>query len=297
MHDAIPRSHHRLIIITGDDFGISHGVNRAIIQAHEYGVLSSASLMVTGHAFDEAMALAYAHPRLAVGLHLVVVCGRTALPPRELPHLADVAGNFPFGALRTGLRYQFNGAVRLELRREIRAQLELFQRTGLRLSHVDGHLHMHTHPVVLRTLIELAPEFDIRVIRLPVEEFRLTRRLDRSNFLQKLLWSGIFRGLRRYGEPRLRSAGIRCADRVYGLLASGRMTEQYLLGLIPQIRADCVEIYLHPAIPLPGEALNGPPGAGQAELAALLSDRVRRALAAGGFELINWDDRSETRLE
>jgi chitin disaccharide deacetylase len=205
-------------------------------------------------------------------------------------------GHFPFGPLRTGLRYQFNGAARLELRREIRAQLEMFRRTGLHLSHVDGHLHMHTHPVVLRTLIELAPEFDIRVIRLPWEEFRITCRLDRSNFLQKLLWSGIYRGLRRYGERRSRSAGIRCADRVYGLLASGRMTEQYLLGLIPQIHADCVEIYLHPAIPLPGEALNGPPGAGQAELAALLSDRVRRALAAGGFELINWDDGGEMRL-
>lgn len=297
MHTATPRSHRRFIVITGDDFGFSQGVNHAIMQAHEYGVLSSASLMVTGQAFDEAVALAHAHPRLAVGLHLVVVCGRTVLPPCKIPHLADVAGNFPFGPLRMGLRYQFNRAARLELRREIRAQLELYRRTGLRLSHVDGHLHMHTHPVVLRTLIELAPEFDIRVIRLPVEEFRLTRRLDPSNFLQKLFWSGIYWGLHRYGERRLRSAGLRCADRVYGLLASGRMTEQYLLGLIPQIRADCVEIYLHPAMPLPGEALNGPPGAGQAELAALLSDRVRKAVTAGGFELINWDDGGEMRLE
>jgi hopanoid biosynthesis associated protein HpnK len=296
MRDA-PSNSHRYVTVGGDDFGFSHGVNRAIIQAHECGVLTSASLMVTGRAFDEAVALAHAHPRLAVGLHLVVVCGRTALPPGEIPHLADVAGNFPFGAFRTGLRYQFNAAARLELRREIRTQLEMFRGTGLRLSHVDGHLHMHTHPVVLRTLIELAPEFDIRVIRLPWEEFGITCRLDPSNFLQKLLWSGIYRGLRRYGERRLRSAGIRCADRVYGLLASGHMTEQYLLGLIPRIRADCVEIYLHPALPLPGEDLNGPPGAGQAELAALLSDRVRSALAASGFELINYNGIREMRVE
>ena len=295
MRGAPSKSHRRYAIITGDDFGFSHGVNRAIIQAHEYGILTSASLMVTGRAFDEAVALAQAHPRLAVGLHLVVVCGQTALAPCEIPHLADAAGRFPFGAFRTGLRYQFNGAARLELRREIRAQFERFRRTGLRLSHVDGHLHMHTHPVVLRMLIELAPEFDIRVIRLPAEEFRMTRRLDRGDFLRKLLWSGIFWSLRRYSEPRLRSAGIRCVDRVYGLLASGRMTEHYLLGLIPQIRADGVEIYLHPAIPMPGEALNGPPGAGQAELAALLSDRVRRALVASGFELLSHNDPKEMR--
>src|ERR671924_1565273 len=143
MRDA-PSNPHRYVRVSGDDFGFSHGVNRAIIQAHECGVLTSASLMVTGRAFDEAVALAHAHPRLAVGLHLVVVCGRTALPPGEIPHLADVTGNFPFGAFRTGLRYQFNAAARLELRREIRTQLEMFRGTGLRLSHVDGHLHMHT---------------------------------------------------------------------------------------------------------------------------------------------------------
>ena len=179
---SLSQSHARYVIITGDDFGFSHGVNRGIIHAHECGVLTSASLMVTGRACDEAVALAHAHPRLAVGLHLVVVCGQTALSPREIPHLADVAGHSPFGPLRTGVRYQFNTAARLELRREIRAQLELFRRTGLQLSHVDGHLHMHTHPVVLQILIELAPEFDIRVIRLPWEEFRITSQLDRGHF-------------------------------------------------------------------------------------------------------------------
>jgi hopanoid biosynthesis associated protein HpnK len=281
---------HRYAIITGDDFGFSHGVNRAIIAAHEHGVLTSASLMVTGRAADEAVALAHAHPRLAVGLHLVVVGGHTVLPPREIPHLTDRTGRFPHGPFRMGLRYQFNAAARLELRREIRAQLERFRQTGLRLSHVDGHLHMHTHPVVLRALIELASEFDIRAIRLPSEEFRLTCRLDRTRFPTKLLWARIFWRLRRYGEPRLRSAGIACAERVYGLLASGRMTEAYLLGLIPRIRVDCVEIYLHPALSLPGEPRNGPPGAGQAELAALLSERVRTALTTSGFALTNYRD-------
>jgi hypothetical protein len=65
------------------------------------------------------------------------------------------------------------------------------------------------------------------------------------------------------------------------------MTKDYLLGLIPQIQANWVEIYSHPAIALSGEPLNGPLGAGAAELEALLSAQVRQAIAHSGFELTN----------
>lgn len=278
----------KFAIINGDDFGFSHGVNQAIIKAHKEGVLTSTSLMVTGEAFDEAVDLAHAHPSLAVGLHLVLVCGRAALPPSQIPHLVDEAGNFPYTPERSGLRYQFNRSTHEELQREIRAQLEKFRSTGLRLSHVDGHLHMHMHPLVLRILVDLADEFHIQVIRLPHEELGMSLRLDRQNLLTKLVWAGVFGGLRRYGEGLLKSKGIGFADRVYGLLQTGSVTEEYLLGLIPQIQATRVEIYCHPAIAIPGEALNGPSGAGEAELAALLSGQVREVLAAKGFELTNF---------
>jgi hopanoid biosynthesis associated protein HpnK len=277
------------MIINGDDFGFSSGVNRAIIKAHTCGVLTSASLMVTGEAFDEAVMLARAHPQLAVGLHLVLVCGRAALAPNQIPNLIATNGNFPYNPLRTGLRYQFNWAARSQLRQEIRAQLEKFRSTGLQLSHVDGHLHMHSHPVVLNLLIEMADEYGIKAIRLPYEELWLTLSLDRSQLLQKLTWSFVFSRLRKYGERVLKSAGISFADRVYGLLQSGRMTEEYLLGLIPRIRADRVEIYFHPAMPIAGEPLNGPPDAGLAELNALLSPRLRNAICASGFQLSNYN--------
>ncbi|MBW4594921.1 MAG: hopanoid biosynthesis-associated protein HpnK [Brasilonema angustatum HA4187-MV1] len=279
----------KFAIINGDDFGFSHGVNQAIIKAHKEGILTSTSLMVTGEAFDEAVDFAHAHPSLGVGLHLVLVCGRAALPPSQIPHLVDNAGNFPYGAERSGLRYQFNRSTHEELQREIRAQLEKFRSSGLRLSHVDGHLHMHMHPLVLRILVDLADEFDIRVIRLPHEELGMSLRLDRQNLLTKLVWAGVFGGLRRYGENLLKSKSIGFAERVYGLLQTGSVTEEYLLGLIPQIEATRVEIYCHPAIAIPGEPLNGPSGAGEVELAALLSGQVREVLAAKGFELTNFD--------
>lgn len=268
----------RFAIINGDDFGFSHGVNQAIMQAHQQGILTSTSLMVTGNAAPEAIALAQTHPDLAVGLHLVLVCGKSVLPPKQIPHLVDSQGNFPNNSFLAGLRYQFQPEARAELRQEIRAQLIKFQASGLPLSHVDGHLHLHVHPVVLQILVELAPEFDINFIRLPSEELRKTLKLNRHALLTKLIWSGVFAQLRRYGETLLTSHGINFADKVYGLLQTGNVTEEYLLGLIPQIKSNLSEIYCHPAqVP-----------AGKAELAALQSPQVRQLLIANNFELTNY---------
>ncbi|MBD2503235.1 hopanoid biosynthesis-associated protein HpnK [Anabaena azotica] len=282
-----PQSPRRFAIINGDDFGFSGGVNQGIIRAHQQGILTSTSLMVTGDAALEAIALAQNHPNLAVGLHLVLVCGRSVLPPEQIPHLVDSQGNFSDSAFLAGLRYQFHPATRGELRQEIRAQLTKFQASGLPLSHVDGHLHLHVHPVVLQILVELAQEFKIRFIRLPAEELSKNLKLNRQNLLTKLLWSLVFGALRRYGETMLTSHGISFAQRVYGLLQTGNVTEEYLLGLIPQIQANLIEIYCHPAAFPDGEPLNGPPGAGEAELAALLSQQVRELLTANGFELVS----------
>ncbi len=262
----------RRLVITGDDFGFSHDVNAAIIEAHERGVLTNASLMVTGDAFEEAVSLSRAHPTLAVGLHLVIIDGRAVLLPREIPLLVDREGRFSAAPVSAGARYFFSRAARSQLRREIRAQVLRFRETGLELSHVDGHHHLHLHPVALSCLADLAGELGVPAIRLPSEELRLALRLDRSRIATKMLWAWIFRRLRKAGERRFCGSGVAYADRVYGLLATGRITERYLLGLIPEIRANDIEIYSHPT-------------PGSAELSALLSPRVRHAIEAAGFVL------------
>lgn len=241
--------------------------------------------MVTGDAWEEAVSLALERPRLAVGLHLVVASGRAVLPPREIPRLVDAEGRFRSSPTRAGLVYAFSRAARSELRREIEAQLERFRRTGLSLSHVDGHLHLHVHPVVLGAIAELAPEFGIRAVRLPREELGLALRLDRGERAPKVLWSAVFGLLGWRGARRLRAAGVGVADRVYGLHLTGRVSEDYLLGLLPRISAGWSELYCHPALPGPGEPRNGPPGAGPRELAALVSPRVRAAIQRAGLAL------------
>ena len=282
------RSRRRSLVINGDDFGFSTGVNRAIIAAHEQGVLTSTSLMVTGEAFEEAVELAKSHPNLGVGMHLTLGCGRSVLPPDRIPNLVDAEGKFPDEPFQVGLRYQFNRAARRELPLEIRAQLEKFRQTGLTLAHVDGHLHHHSHPVVLREIIKLVDEFDIKVIRLPSEELRSTLQIDPTDLATKLIWSFVFTGLRWYGESLLKAKGVHYVDRVYGLLQSGRMDEHYLLNLLPKIRGERVEIYSHPAILIAGDPSNAPLELGETELQALVSDRVRACIAENGFELTNY---------
>lgn len=272
------------LIINADDFGFSDDVNTAIIQAHEEGILTSTSLMVTGDAAQNAIALAKNHPHLAVGLHLVLVCGKSVLPPAQIPNLVDSQGNFSDNPTQAGLNYQFNQATRAELRLEIAAQLEKFRDSGLNLSHVDGHLHLHVHPVILNILTEFAAEFQIKFIRLPSEELTKNLKIDRRNLLIKIVWSIVFGQLRNYGEGLLKAHNIKFADRVYGLLQTGNMSEEYLLSLIPQIEAELVEIYAHPTSV--NTKINN---SGEIELKALLSERVREILSIKGFELSNYN--------
>src|SRR5919109_4653329 len=72
------------LIVTGDDFGISRGVNRGIVEAHRYGILTSTSLMVDRPACGEAAALARECATLSVGLHLELDPTDAAGVPREL---------------------------------------------------------------------------------------------------------------------------------------------------------------------------------------------------------------------
>jgi len=234
--------------------------------------------MVTGDEWREAVALATDRPGLSVGLHLVLVRGASVLPHPAVPRLVDPSGRFRESPTRAGLVYRFDANARRQVRREIRAQLERFRETGLPLGHVDGHLHLHVHPVVIDAIAELAHEFGIPSVRLPSEELAIARALDPGRLAGKLAAGAVFALLRRRAARRLRAAGVRVPDRVYGLHQTGRVSEGYLLELLPRISAEWSEIYCHPAHSVAGEPRNGPPGSGEQELAALLSPRVRRAV-------------------
>src|SRR5439155_757661 len=171
------------------------------------------------------------------------------------------------------------GTGRAQLRREIEAQLAAFAATGLRLAHLDGHLNMHLHPMVLPILLELAPRFGIRAMRLSREDLGAALRYDRSHFPRKLAEGVVFHALAAYAAPRLRAAGIATADRVCGMHQTGHVDERYLLALVAALPPGVSEVYCHPAegvAPAMAPYQQGYDHAG--ELAALTSGRERNDL-------------------
>jgi hopanoid biosynthesis associated protein HpnK len=266
-------------------------VNVGILTAHREGILTNASLMVNGEAFAEAVELARLTPTLSVGLHLVLAQGRATTAAAELPGLVDAAGMFSTNPVVTGIRYFFTPGIRPQLEREIRAQLEKFQGTGLPLSHVDGHLNIHMHPTVLGILLELALQYGIRALRLSREPLGISLRLDRREWPRKVAEAAALRGLAWYAAPRLAARGVRHPDQMFGLHQSGHLTERYLLGVLAALPPGVTEVYCHAAV-VDAEARRWRPPdyESAAELAALTSARVRAALTAAGIERISYRD-------
>jgi hopanoid biosynthesis associated protein HpnK len=276
------------LIVNGDDFGYSAEVNRAIIQAHREGVLTSASLMVNERAAVQAVELAKANPRLAVGLHLVLAHGRSALPHAQIPHITNDRDQFTGSSFHAGLDYFFLPVARDEMRREMRAQFERFVRTGLPFSHVDGHTHLHMHPTIFDELVDLCEEFGVKRMRVVKGEMRLSLKLDAKSLPNKLVWGVVFNLLGRRCEKKLAGRGFVRPRKVYGLLQTGDLNEDYLLNLLAQMENASSEIYAHPLAFDADEAAQRENPGGARELQAFLSDRVRRAIEQAGFRLATY---------
>ena len=277
------------LIINADDFGLSHGANRGIIKAWQDGILTSASLMPGGAAFDEAVGLAKENPGLQVGLHLTLVQGHGVLPQKGLPALVDERGDFGNDPVLAGMRYFFLKPLRKKLHLEIEAQIVKCLEAGIRLTHVDGHLNIHMHPVVFDILAELMPKYGIESFRLSRENLAGNLAISRQRLVGKCADAFIFASLAKRCRSRLDSLGIRYAAEVKGLLNSGRMTESYLLRALDNVGEGLTEIYFHPGCrPCPELDKWMPDYLHDEELGALTSPQVTKKLTRLGIGLRNY---------
>jgi hopanoid biosynthesis associated protein HpnK len=269
----------RRLIVNADDFGLSASVNQAVVRAHREGILTSASLMVNEPGAAEAVKLAGENPRLGVGLHLTLLLGRAALPPERIPGLVDAHGEFSRHPARTGWNYFFRRRWRSQLRDEIHAQFERFRATGLPLDHVNGHLHLHLHPVVFDILMADREALGFRRLRLTRDCLSRSLKMSRGHWGYRLSHAAIYAWLSRRARAPLRRHGVRHAEISFGLLQTARVDEAYLLRLLPELPPGDSELYSHPAVE---EAPR--------ELAALVSPRVRDLVRRLGLELIRYQD-------
>lgn len=255
------------LIVTADDFGYSSDVNAAVARAHREGMLRFASLMVNRPAAAEAAAMARDLPGLGVGLHLELCA--------QAPEKA-------------GLRYFFDAKARAGVEGEIRVQIEALLKLGIKPTHADGHINIHVHPVIFPVLCRLAREYGIPRVRLPQGELsvNLDYPADADPLLPRLALAGTFAALRAWLSG---AAGGLDVPRTWGLLRSGRMSEDYVLWLLKNLPEGLTEIYCHPCAD-PSTAVTDratPTHQSISELRMLTSPRVREVLAAAGIALIS----------
>ena len=280
----------RPVIITADDFGFSLEINEAVEQAHRDGVLSAASLMVSGAAADDAVRRARAMPALSVGLHVVLVQGEPVLPAAEIPALVTSNGRFADNLAGAGFNWFFTPGARRQLAREIAAQFEAFRASGLDLDHVNGHNHMHLHPTVLGMIIAECRRSGCQSIRLPREPFAFSHGGKFSASWMAALagraglepWLAVMRA-------RLTAAGLSGNDWLLGMHDAGHVDEARLLDFLGRLPGGVTEIHCHPAARLSPEIVSAMPGYDNvAELAALTSPAVKERLSQLGLQPVGF---------
>lgn len=254
------------LIINADDFGFTHDVNAGIVHAHRQGVLTSTTLMANGAAFDDAVRCAKETPSLDIGVHLVLVQGRSLLTGKPFPERIK--------QLLAALAKR-----QLDVYSELRAQINAIFAAGLRPTHLDSHKHTHIVPQIFLAAIRLAQEFGIPYVRLP---------LDKTVPLAQVpcaLASGYYR--------RLASGfGIRMTDRFLGYRLTGSLTEQTLTETLRRLTEGTTELMCHPGFAGPElkQARTRLKESRVRELEALTSPAIRDLISAEGIRLTGFGE-------
>jgi hopanoid biosynthesis associated protein HpnK len=234
------------LIVNADDFGLTPGVNRAIIELHREGVLTSTTLMARAAATDEAIELARSTPSLGVGCHVLLVDGDPALPPANIPTLVDrKSGNFP-PALTTFLARLFTGRIRsAEIQAEAAAQIALLQSRGLRLTHIDTHKHTHMFPAVLRPVLRAARAAGIRAVRNPFEPVWAVRATAGASWARAAEVS-VLRKLQAACRRIIAEEGFATTDGTIAVVGTGTLNSATVRALLSQLPAGTWELVTHP---------------------------------------------------
>lgn len=267
----------RLLTVNADDFGFTRDVNAGIIEAHTAGILTSTTLMANGGAFDDAVRLARLHPSLDIGVHFVLVQGRSLLSGRPLP--STVARLLKSLALR-----------RIDVYAELRAQIAAIVEAGIRPTHLDTHKHTHLLPPVLEAVARLGREFSVPWVRRPLD-------MPLHGSPAAIPWqvraaSRAFSALRGSFHRKLARHGCRTTDYFAGFQLTGRYSADDLLNVIGNLQAGSTEFMTHPGH-CTAELAAAPTRLKQsreAELRALTDPRVAEAVRREGVRLAPYTD-------
>ena len=285
----------RRLIVNADDFGFTAGVNRAIVESHTRGIVTSSTLMATGRAFDDAVRVAKSVPRLSVGCHVVLIDGVPVLDAKQLPSLTSTSAHFRDGLLSFAARALAGRLDPAEIEAEASAQIRKLQAAGVDVSHLDTHKHTHLFPAVLRPLLRAALACGVRALRNP---FGPRKPLKSSELLKRPnLWT-------RYAEVRILSTlaarfrdtatgeGFVTPDGTLGIVVTGALDENLFRAIAAIIPQGTWEFVCHPGYNDDDlkSATTRLRASRETELRVLTMPEARDLLLQQGVDLISYRD-------
>ncbi len=292
----------RRLIVNADDFGVTRGVNRAIVEANQHGIVTSATMMAGARGFEDAAAqaqlLASTGARFSVGCHIVLVDGIPLSPPARISSLVE--GGNGVARFRETLNEfataAFTGKISPEeIRAEATLQIRRIRQAGVALAHLDTHKHVHMFPAVLRPLLRAAQECGIPAVRNPfgrghclplthlAADFKLAKRFAQMSVLRS--FAPAFR-------REVARHGLRTTDGALGVLVTGMLDVDLFVEIVSNIPEGTWEFVCHPGYNDSDldQIRTRLRASRQQELEVLTSPAARQALERRGVELISYNE-------
>lgn len=286
----------RRLIINADDFGYTSGVNRAIVEAHTGGIVTSSTLMANGPAFGEAVQLAGSLPNLSVGCHVVLIDGEPVLGANEIPSLiGETTNRFRDGLKAFAVRALSGRIDADDVAAEAAAQIRKIQSAGISVSHVDTHKHTHLFPRILESLLKSAAACGVRAIRNPFGPrfpLRSTQLLKRPNLWTRYAEVCVLRRFSGRFAEAVDREGFVTPNGTLGIEVTGDLDENLFKAIAQSIPEGTWEFVCHPGYVDADlrAARTRLRESRETELHVLTLPAARGLLADRGIELISYHD-------
>ena len=230
------------LIVNADDFGRHNLINRAVQIAYEKGCLKSATIMAGGIAFNDAVKIAKNLSGLGIGIHLTLANGNPILPPNEISSLVTEKGTFYENHVAFLKRY-LQGKINFdEVRIELAAQIEKVKRTGLNLTHVDSHQHLHHVPKIIDIVLELADSAGIHAIRISNTKIFEGEFGGIGQFIGRVGLAS----LAKFAAHKAHTKNFLSPNHFTGIVAGESVTENFMMNMIDNLHEGTTEVMLHP---------------------------------------------------
>ena len=274
------------LIVTADDFGLTHSINEGILMASREGIVTNINLIPTGDASSAAIATINYDKIPEIGAHLAITETRPVTSVRLISSIVDKDGLF-FSSRAKFLKKLFSGHIDMEhVKIELKSQMDKAAHSGARITNLSCHEHLHMIPGIFKVITGLAKEYGVGYVRVLKKE-----PIEPPFSLKKVFRSAVVGYFCPGMEKLLKKSALNTADNFIGFLDSGAMDERVLLRMIRGVTEGVTELVAHPGF-LDPEVLshyrfhiNC-----EEELYALTDPKTKRAIADSGIKLCRYGD-------